>query len=178
MSVVENRPLRLLFGVLVSATILVAGCGDDDSTDGSDDGAQSVTSASLAETTSSPDDSLRIATELVDAWTQGWNDDDAEAIASVFDDDGIYVDPYDLTTVSKAQMPGYARPVLAAITNVERLSDLKLTAAETYTWETEYDHRSVAQGWVRERAVIEIELSGDQASRIEFLEYEVIEVLE
>jgi hypothetical protein len=50
-------------------------------------------------------------------------------------------------------------------------------ATETYTRETEYDHRSVSEGWVRERAVLVIELRGDQASRIESIEYEVIEVL-
>ncbi len=74
-------------------------------------------------------------------------------------------------------MPAYAPLVVAAKTNVEHISDLALTDAGTYTWESEYDHRSVAEGCVRERAVTEIELSGDRPARIEFLEYEVVEVL-
>jgi len=132
----------------------------------------------VAEPTSSGDESLRVATELVDAWIRGWNDDDPEAISAVFADDGIYVDPYLFSRVSKEQMPEYASVTVAAITNVERVSDLNLTAAETYTWETEYDHESVAKGWVRQKAMIEIELSGNRASRIEFLENEVIAVLD
>ena len=106
------------------------------------------------------------------------NDDDPEAFASVFADDGIYVEPFSSLKIAKAMMPQWAPDRLAAITNVARLSDLELTAAGTYTWETEFDHDSMMEGWVRERAVIEIEVTGDQASRIEFLEFEVIEVLE
>ena len=174
MAAARNRRLQMLLGVFVWATILVGGCGDNDSESGSDDGSPSV----ATDSTSSDDDSLRTATELADAWIQGWNDDDAEAIASVFADDGIYVDPYSSASISKAQIPQWAQPRLDAITNFERVSDLRLTAAETYTWETEHDHDSVREGWVRERAVIEFELIGDQAFRIEVLEYEVIEVLE
>lgn len=61
---------------------------------------------------------------------------------------------------------------------IERLSDLTMIDAGIYTWRMEWDHLSMSQGWVRERGVARIELDGDLASRIEVLEFEVIEILE
>lgn len=102
-----------------------------------------------------------------------------EAVTSVFADGGVFFDVYDPEiVVTQAEMLSYAATYDEAIDNFERMSDLTMTDAGTYTWVSEWDHRSVTQGWVRERGVIEIELDGDQASRIEVLEFEVIEVLD
>lgn len=125
------------------------------------------------------DDGRTIATELADKWSAGWSDDDPEAVTSVFADDGVFFDVYDPeVVVTQAEMLSYAATYDVAINNLERVSDLTMTDAGTYTWVGEWDHRSMTQGWVRERGVIEIELDGDLASRIEVLEFEVIEVLD
>ena len=75
-------------------------------------------------------------------------------------------------------MPTYVERYGEAIGNIERVGDLTVTDTGTYTWELEWDHLSVSQGWVRERGVAEIERDGDLASRIEVLDFEVIGVLD
>ncbi|MDH3294362.1 MAG: hypothetical protein OER95_08590 [Acidimicrobiia bacterium] len=37
-------------------------------------------------------DPLTVATELADGWAEGWNNDDPEAVTSVFADDGFFID--------------------------------------------------------------------------------------
>lgn len=138
-----------------------------------------VGSWALASTGDTDDDRRTIAAELVDTWTGGWTDDDPEAVTSVFAEDGVFVDVYDPEViVTKAEMLAYAGTYDEAIDNFERVGDVTVTEAGTYTCVGEWDHRSATQGWVRERGVIELELDGDLATRIEVLEFEVIEVLE
>jgi hypothetical protein len=36
-------------------------------------------------------DDIDVATDLVDDWTTAWNDDDPEAVAAVFTEDGIFI---------------------------------------------------------------------------------------
>lgn len=42
------------------------------------------------------DDDVAVASDLIDQWVAGWNDNDADAIAAVFTEDGTFINEGDL----------------------------------------------------------------------------------
>jgi hypothetical protein len=123
--------------------------------------------------TSEPDD-LAVATELADTWCRGWDENDAEAVRSVFKDDAVYIDDvpgftYGRTwTVEETVQDVESRGQW--ITNVSRVGDLTPTDQGTFIYVAEFD-------WEGNRysGPIEIELDGDLASRIEWLSLDEID---
>jgi hypothetical protein len=115
------------------------------------------------------DDGTAVATELVETWSQGWNENDPELVRSVFTEDGVYIDRGE--RIDAEVIATHARFHGPLITNGERIGELTSIGDETYTWVHEFD-----AGGNRYSAVGEIELEGDLATRIEWMgnDFEVI----
>jgi len=117
-------------------------------------------------------DYLAVATGLADTWLRGWDENDAEAVRSVFTDDAVYSDaPFTAggtktveQTVADVGFRG------AMITNVSRIGEVAPTDHGTFIFVAEFD----AHG-DRYSGEVEIELDGGLASRIEWLSLEVID---
>jgi hypothetical protein len=111
-------------------------------------------------------DDLAVATELADTWCRGWDENDAEAVRSVFTDDALYSDVGfaggGTKTVEETVRDVGIRG--SVITNVSRIGELTPTDQGTFTFDAEFD----AHGH-RYSGEVEIELDGDLASRIEWL---------
>ncbi len=117
-------------------------------------------------------DNLAVATELADTWMRGWDENDAEAVRSVFADDAVYSDVGftrggTKTVEETVRDVGIRGPL---ITNVSRIGELTPTDEGTFIFVTELD----AHG-NRYSGEVEIELDGDLAARIEWLNLEVID---
>jgi hypothetical protein len=115
---------------------------------------------------------IDVATELVDTWARGWVENDPDVVGSVFTDDAIYSD-----NVPGFHFPGvwtkeeHMRDVQNrgdAIRDTRRVSELTETDDGTFTFVMEF---TVNTG-VRHSGLVEIELDGDLASRIEWLNLE------
>lgn len=117
-------------------------------------------------------DDQAVATELADTWLRGWDENDAEAVRSVFTDDAVYSDVGFVgggtktveQTVADVGVRGYM------VTNVSRIGELTPTDHGTFTFVAEFD-----SGGERYSGEVEIELDGDLASRMEWLSLEVID---
>jgi hypothetical protein len=116
---------------------------------------------------------LAVATELADTWMRGWDENDAEAVRSVFTEDAVYFDDVGFAggrtwtveeTVADVGFRG------SVITNVSRIGELTPTDHGTFIFVAEFDAQPR-----RYSGSIEIELEGDLASRIEWLNLEVID---
>lgn len=113
---------------------------------------------------------LAVATDLVDTWSEGWENYDADVVTSVFADDGVYIIEGKTVTKDLMKYEVWANPRLS---NVDRVGELTPTGDETYTWVLTFD---VNSSRIRYQAPVEIELDGDLAARIEWLEdFEVVE---
>lgn len=116
-------------------------------------------------------DDLAVATDLADTWLRGWDENDAEAVRSVFRDDAVYSDEGfvggGMKTVEQTVADVSVRGPL--ITNVSRIGELAPTDDGTFIFVAEFD----AHG-DRYSGQVEIELDGTLASRIEWLSLEVI----
>ena len=135
------------------ASFTVTSCGSDD------------------ETT----DRAAIATELADTWGRGWDENDAEAVGSVFTDDAVYIDEVEgfsnPRTWTRAETMADVERRGTFITEVRRVGELTSTDRGTFTWVSEF---TTSYDGLRHSGVVEIELEGDLASRIEWLSLETI----
>ena len=117
-------------------------------------------------------DDLAVATDLADTWLRGWDENDAEAVRSVFRDDAVYSDVGfhggGTKTVEQTVADVSVRGPL--ITNVSRIGELAPTDHGTFIFVAEFD----ATG-DRYSGQVEIELDGTLASRIEWLSLEAID---
>jgi ketosteroid isomerase-like protein len=118
------------------------------------------------------DDDQAVATELYDTWARGWDENDADAVRSVFADDAVYSDvPWDGGgTWTVEQHVGQVAPRGGLITNTGRAGELAATDHGTYIVVAEFD----AHGQ-RYSGEIEIELEGDLIARMEWLSLDVID---
>lgn len=109
------------------------------------------------------------ATELATTWGRGWEENDAEMVGSVFTDDGIYIDldGVEWTKEETMQDVGYRGHV---ITETEPVTDMTETDDGTFTWVADF----TAYGTTEYTGIVEIELDGDLASRIEWLTVEEV----
>jgi hypothetical protein len=113
-------------------------------------------------------DRLDVATELVDTWNQGWEDEDPELVVSVFTDDGVYIVRevgLAVDTVTKDDMVSYVL-TNPRVHNADRIGELTQSGDGTYTWVEEFDALTARFG-----GELEIELEGDLAKRIEWLDH-------
>jgi len=119
-------------------------------------------------------DDLAVTTELADTWCRGWDENDAEAVRSVFTDDAVYIDDVPGFTYGRTWTVEETVADVGSrgqwITNVSRVGDLTPTDHGTFIYVAEFD-------WEGNRysGPIEIELDGDLASRIEWLSLEIID---
>ena len=107
---------------------------------------------------------LTVATELADTWGQGWDDNDPEAVASVFTEDGQYLS-FDGNTYEGDEIAEHVRIMGGAVTDLVRTEDLTETPEGTFTWVVETDLFDV-----RYRGTPEMELDGDLISRLSWAE--------
>ena len=112
---------------------------------------------------------IDIATELANTWGQGWEDNDPEAVGSVLTDDGIQIG-VDGVVQTKEEVMQDVRTRGPLITETEPVTDVTATDDGTFTYVADY----TAFGTTRYSSVIEIELDGNLASRIEFLSQEIV----
>ena len=115
-------------------------------------------------------DDIDVATDLVDDWIAGWNADDPEAIVAVFTEDGALIDSTGVSASGTDELPAYAEYWGIRVTDSERTGELTSTGDGTFS----YPGRLVV-GDVTHDTVIEIELDGDLASRIQVLESTAVE---
>ena len=109
-------------------------------------------------------DPLTTATELADAWIQGWSESDPDGVASVFTEDGVYV--YEFQTYQgRDEIAGFVEERGSDIENGLRVGDVSETDDGTYVWVAEWD----AHG-ERYTGTLATELDGDLASRIVWVE--------
>jgi hypothetical protein len=119
-------------------------------------------------------DQVATATELADTWVQAWNENDPEMVGSVFSEDGVYDDHVIFDEADRTYTRDEAMDIVrgqgAMVVDVERTSDLAPTESGSFTFDCEFTVIGSARS-----AVVEIELDGDRASRIEFLSSEILE---
>jgi hypothetical protein len=106
-------------------------------------------------------DDLATATEIADEWNAAWVASDAEAIAALFTEDGIWKDPA-RTVVGRDSIEATAGTMSPDLTFAERLGDGATTETGTFIFPGRFE-------WEGEMFLsdLEIELDGDLASRIE-----------
>jgi hypothetical protein len=115
-------------------------------------------------------DDIDVATDLVDDWLAAWIVNDPEAVAAVFTEDGILIGSDGETATGRDEILSYTGSHSAVVLDAERTGDLTATEAGTFTFPMQFDWPpapEVIATWV---GVVEIELDGDLASRIEWLE--------
>jgi ketosteroid isomerase-like protein len=110
-------------------------------------------------------DDIDVATGLVDDWIAGWNANDPEAVAAVFTEDGTFGGDDDAVT-GRDQLMSHVVAWSSTVNNVERIGDLTATETGTFT----FRYQAEIEGTLWDFTVVEIELDGDLASRIEFVE--------
>ena len=151
----QHRRLWIIALVLALAIFGATSCGSEDET--TDLGA--------------------IATELADTWARGWDERDAEAVGSVFAVDAVYIDDIEgfgnPRTWTREETMADVESRGGFITEVRRVGELTPTDHGTFTWVAEF---TTAYDGLRHSGVVEIELDGDLASRIEWLSLETIEL--
>ncbi|MFW2336382.1 hypothetical protein [Ilumatobacter sp.] len=112
---------------------------------------------------------IDIATELANTWGQGWEENDPDMVGSVFTDDGIHID-LDGKVWTKEQHMQDVRYRGQYITKTEPVTDVTATDDGTFTYVADF----TAYGTTDFTSVIEIELDGDLATRIEWLSQEQV----
>ncbi len=103
------------------------------------------------------------ATELVDTWAQGWGDGDAEAVTSVFAEDGVYVN-WAGGRISRAEMPDHVGAFAGSLGDGDRVTELTRIDDGAYAWVHEMDWNGRAT-----RGVLAIQLEDDLAAGIGWL---------
>ncbi len=108
---------------------------------------------------------LATARQITDDWFAGWNDNDPDAVAAVFTEDGAFVDldNGDVYTGRQA-IADYAAEASWAVSEGRRVTEGVRTDTGTIVFETEFK----LVGATRDED-LEVELDGELASRIEFL---------
>ena len=122
----------------------------------------------LLVTASSGSDDIEVATDLVDEWHAAWNDNDPEAMAAVFTEDGVYALPPDshrVDAVGHRAIVWHAEYFAPGVTDLHRTSDLVATDADN-------TYRFTAR-WMMDGDTVEGEgevvMDGELASRIAWL---------
>ena len=113
-------------------------------------------------------DDLQVAAQRVDEWVVGWNDDDPQAIAAIFTQDGFYLDPLDRGGSSKDEILTFAQAYVAGVWNVRRTGEGTITESGTFIFPVSFDWASGTDS-----GEIEVELDGDLVSRLEWLNWTV-----
>lgn len=125
-----------------------------------------VTVWSLAGGDDGDEDRLTVATELADRWDKGFEENDPDLVMSIFTRSGIFIDEDGQTFVGE-EIRGQVEILAPVITEGDRVEGLEMVEAGVYAWATEFD----VAGFGRRRAVFEMELEGDLATRVETLQY-------
>jgi len=100
---------RLLMLALVGSLVSVAACGGDD--DASE---------------------VEAVQELVDAHHQAWEDDDAEGVAALFTEDGVFIDLLGRESAGRDEVLDYADEHVALITKAQRTGRVAVADDGTY----------------------------------------------
>jgi hypothetical protein len=108
---------------------------------------------------------IDVATELADEWNAGWNASDPEAVVAVFTEDGTFSGVLGETAFGRDQLMSHVVTCSPDVNNGERIGDLTATQTGTFTFRLQFETDDASYD-----CVTEIELDGDLASRIAFLE--------
>jgi hypothetical protein len=110
---------------------------------------------------------LAETTQVVDAWVAAWEADDADAVAALFTEDGVYSEP----NGSYEGRDAIRRDALSSSRhagNHQRTAELSSTGTGSFIFPFEFDFQG--DTWIGEA---EIELDGDLISRLEILSREI-----
>ncbi len=110
-------------------------------------------------------DDIDVATDLADAWNTAWNANDPEAVAAVFTEDGTFYGVLEETAIGRDQLMSHVVTYSPDVNNGERIGDLTATQTGTFSFRLQFETDDASYD-----CVTEIELDGDLASRIAFLE--------
>ena len=111
------------------------------------------------------DDRLATATELAEAWMQGWSLNDPDEVMSVFTEDGRYVTFLGREQKGREAIGGYAVGHVSAINDVVRVGDFSEADDGTFVWVAEATVSGVPY-----RGTLSMELEGDLISDLFWLE--------
>jgi hypothetical protein len=117
---------------------------------------------------------IDVATELADTFAQGWEDSDPDMVGSVLTDDAIYSNDvpgfHNRQVLTREETMQAVRVSGDDVAEARRVSDLTETGDGVFTYVAEFTD-SLGRTY---SGVIEIELDGKLASRIEWLNVEFI----
>ncbi len=112
-------------------------------------------------------DDLAVATEFADTWDAAWQSRGGEALAALFTEDGVYIDPFgsfEGRTAIRAHVATYGLFASAEHGEVVELDDGVFVFPVDAVW---FD-----ADWVGE---VEIRLEGDLVSRAELMKWEEVD---
>ncbi len=108
---------------------------------------------------------LATARQITDDWLAGWTDNDPEAVAAVFTEDGVFVDLGEGDIYAgKQAIADYAADASWAVSEGRRVTEGVRTDTGTVVFAIEFRLVGISRA-----EDLEIELDGELASRIEFL---------
>lgn len=111
-------------------------------------------------------DDLEVATERMDEWVASWNDEDPDANAAIFTEDGVYEDPLDRGGSSRDEILVFAREHVGGVWNVSRTGEGMVTESGTFVFPVSFDWAGGS-----DTGEIEVELDGDLVSRLVWLHW-------
>lgn len=114
---------------------------------------------------------LAVATELVDAWSAALVAADGEAVAALFTEDGVTVDPGNGTLRGRDAIMRDVESRGPGLTGALRTGDLVATDDGTFIYPSEFDYIGTGT-WAGE---VEVQLEGNLISRIEWLYWDLKE---
>ena len=141
----ELRSAIVTVAVLLGVVLGLASCGDDDVGDA--------------------DTQAMTASELVDTFLRGWNENDPDVVPSVFTEDGRYVSFAGSSLQGREQISDYLRDRSRFIEDAARVGEASEGDDGTFVMVVELD----VAGEPR-RGTAAVELDGDLASRIFWVE--------
>lgn len=158
--------------VAIGAVALFAG-GDDSPV--ADESATTTVAEEAPTTTPAteppppPGIDLVTATAVADAYTAGWNATDGEAVAALYVEDGVSVDPGRGVVRGRDNIANDVEIIRPGVSNGARTGDLTITGENTFAFPVQFDSDGDTVA-----GVVELEFEGTLIARSEWLHWSLV----
>lgn len=90
------------------------------------------------------DDDVAVASDLIDQWVAGWNDNDADAIAAVFTEDGTFINEGDLQNrwTGREEIRREAAALVSTVWDMESAGPVTMADDGTFRAPLEFRRRT------------------------------------